>query len=162
MIRIGYSKVLEYSINFVYPEKIKDLITDKDETTMGSTVCVRCGATLIPHSDCDVCHDVLRFICSSCSMYTDERIHAYCRRNPRIQGNDSIRKLVQIPNSSQIVLNDFPDNDFPDANIQNQLTEEIKYNSINLFTSYWDSMFDSIKLVNTCWKRIFNISNSWK
>ena len=70
-------------------------------------------------------------------MYTDERIHAYCRRNPSIQSNDSIRKLVQIPNSSQIVLNDHPD-----ANMQNQLNEEIKYNSINLFTLYWDSMFD--------------------
>ena len=148
---------MQWSINFVYPENIKDLITDKDEATLGSTVCVRCGATLIPHSYCDVCEDVLCFVCSSCSMYTDERIHAYCRRNPSIQSNDSIRKLVQIPNSSQIVLNYHPD-----ANMQNRLNEEIKYNSINLFTSYWDSMFDSIKLVNTYWKRIFNISNSWK
>jgi hypothetical protein len=90
-------------------------------------------------------------------MYTDERIHAYCRHNPRIQSNNSIQKLVQISNSSQIVLNDHPD-----ANMQNQLNEEIKYNLITLFTSYWDSMFDSIKLVNTYWKRIFNISNSWK
>jgi hypothetical protein len=84
-------------------------------------------------------------------MYTDERIHVYCR-------NNRIPRLVQIPNSSQIVLNDHYDDDF----MQNQLSEEIKYNSINLITPYWDSMFDFIKLVNTYWKRIFNIgSNSW-
>jgi predicted amidophosphoribosyltransferase len=120
---------------------------------MGSTVCVRCGATLIPHSYCDVCQDVLRFVCSSCSMYTDERIHTYCR-STRIQNNYDIRKLVQIPNSSQIVLNDRY------SYIQNQLSDEIKYNSLNLLTSYWDSIFESIKLVNRYWGRIFNIGNS--
>lgn len=120
---------------------------------MGSTVCVRCGATLIPHSYCDVCQDVLRFVCSSCSMYTDERIHTYCR-STSIQNNYDIRKLVQIPNSSQIVLNDRY------SYIQNQLSDEIKYNSLNLLTSYWDSIFESIKLVNRYWRRIFNIGNS--
>jgi hypothetical protein len=120
---------------------------------MGSTVCVRCGATLIPHSYCDVCQDVLRFVCSSCLMYTDERIHTYCR-STRIQNNYDIRKLVQIPNSSQIVLNDRY------SYIQNQLSDEIKYNSLNLLTSYWDSIFESIKLVNRYWGRIFNIGNS--
>ena len=120
---------------------------------MGSTVCVRCGATLIPHSYCDVCQDVIRFVCSSCSMYTDERIHTYCR-STRIQNNYDIRKLVQIPNSSQIVLNDRY------SYIQNQLSDEIKYNSLNLLTSYWDSIFESIKLVNRYWRRIFNIGNS--
>ena len=94
---------------------------------MGSTVCVRCGATLIPHSYCDVCQDVLRFVCSSCSMYTDERIHTYCR-STRIQNNYDIRKLVQIPNTSQIVLNDSY------SYIQNQLSDEIKYNSLNLLS----------------------------
>lgn len=120
---------------------------------MGSTVCVRCGATLIPHSYCDVCLDVLRFVCSSCSMYTDERIHTYCR-STRIQNNYDIRKLVQIPNSSQIILNDRY------SYIQNQLSDEIKYNSLNLLTSYWDSIFESIKLVNGYWRRIFNIGIS--
>ena len=43
---------------------------------------------------------------------------------------------------------------------QNQFNDEIKYNSIKLSTSYWDSFFESIKLVNRCWRRIFNIGNS--
>ena len=120
---------------------------------MGSTVCVRCGATLIPNSYCDVCQDVLRFVCSSCSMYTDERIHTYCR-STRIQNNYDIRKLVQIPNTSQIVLNDRY------SYIHNQLSDEIKYNSLDLLTSYWDSIFESIKLVNRYWRRIFNIGIS--
>jgi predicted amidophosphoribosyltransferase len=120
---------------------------------MGSTVCVRCGATLIPHSYCEFCHDVLRFICSSCSMYTDERTHAYCN-NCMIQLDNDIRKLVQIPNLSQIVLDDRYNY------VQNHLNEEIKYNSINLFTTYWNSIFDSFKLVNRYWRRIIDIGNS--
>jgi hypothetical protein len=119
---------------------------------MGSTVCVRCGATLVPHSYCDVCQDVLRFVCSSCSMYTDERIHVHCH-HAGIQNNSDIRNLVQIPNTSQIVLDDLH------GHIQNHLHEEIKYNSINLLTTYWDSIFESIKLVNRYWRRIFTISN---
>jgi hypothetical protein len=119
---------------------------------MGSTICVRCGATLIPCSYCDVCQDVLRFICSSCSMYTDERIHAECL-NVDIQNNDNIRKSVRIPDSSQIVLNDRY------SYIQNQLNEEIKYNSINLSASYIDNLFESVKLVNRYWRRLFTIGN---
>ena len=123
---------------------------------MGSTACVRCGTTLMPHSYCDVCQEVLRFVCSSCPMFTDERIHVYCR-NFEIQNRNDIRKLIQVPNSSQIVLND------QDNYVQNQLNEAI----FNISASYWDSIFESIKLVNRYWRRIFNIANyrqsiSWK
>ena len=86
-------------------------------------------------------------------MNTDERIHAYCR-NASIQNNNDIRKLMQIQNSSQIVLNDRY------SYIQNHLRDEIKYNSINISISYWDSIFESIKLVNRYWRKIFNIGNS--
>ena len=41
--------------------------------------------------------------------------------------------------------------------IHNQLNDEIKYNSINLSTSYWNNMFESIKLLNRYWAKIFNI-----
>ena len=125
---------------------------------MGSTVCVRCGATLIPHSYCDVCQDVLRFVCASCSTFTDERIHAYCRNAGIQNNNNDIRKLVQIPNSSQIVLNDQHVNTH--YYIQNQLNDELKYNSISLLTSYWNIIFESIRLVNRYWRRIFNIGYS--
>ena len=86
-------------------------------------------------------------------MNTDERIHIYCR-NAGIQNNNDIRKLMPIPNSSQIVLNDRYDY------IQNQLNDEIKYNSINLSTSFLDIIFESIRLVNRYWSRIFNIDSS--
>jgi hypothetical protein len=86
-------------------------------------------------------------------MNTDERIHAYCR-NASIQNNNDMRKLMQIQNSSQIVLNDRY------SYIQNHLRDEIKYNSINISISYWDSIFESIKLVNRYWRKIFNIGNS--
>lgn len=110
---------------------------------MGSTVCVRCGATLIPDSYCDVCQDVLRFICSSCSMYTDERIHAYCRNASIRNINNGIylkdtQKSMEEPKSYPLLI------DNTQYYIQNQLNDEIKYNSISLSISYWDSIFESI------------------
>jgi hypothetical protein len=73
---------------------------------MGSTICVRCGATLVPYWYCEICHDVLCFICSLCAKFTDERIHTHCHNTEIQNDNSSIRKLVQTLNSSQIVLND--------------------------------------------------------
>jgi hypothetical protein len=60
---------------------------------MGSTVCVRCGATLIPHSYCDVCQDVLCFVGSSCLMFTDDRIHAYCHDASNIHNRNNMEKI---------------------------------------------------------------------
>ncbi|HZA70233.1 MAG TPA: hypothetical protein VE548_11090 [Nitrososphaeraceae archaeon] len=155
---------MKCSLKFVHSEGINEL--EADSAVMGSTICVRCGETLIPHSYCDTCQDVLRFRCSSCLMYTDERIHVYCRNGSTLNNNnhtclEDTRKLVQIPNSSQIILND--DHNYIDY----YFNDEIKYNSINLFTSYWEGIFYSIKLANRYWRKIFNIGNhnqyiSWK
>jgi hypothetical protein len=130
---------------------------------MGSTVCVRCGATLIPYSYCGVCQDVLRFVCSSCLMYTDERIHAYCR-NARVNNNNSgiylkdTLKLMEEQKSYQLLIDDNPVNTH--YYIQKQFNDKIKDSSIKLLTSYWFNIFESIKLINRYWSRIFNISNS--
>jgi hypothetical protein len=125
---------------------------------MGSTICVRCGASLIPHSYCNVCHDILCFACSSCSIITDERIHAYCQSTDAII-NDFNSNSVSIenkPKSSQLILDDHSAN--TDYYTQNQFHDEIKNNSIVLSTSYWESIFESIKLVNRYWAKILNIS----
>ena len=61
------------------------------------------------------------------------------------------QKLIQRPQSSQSIMDD------DHYHIQNQLNDEIKYNSINLSTSYWNNMFESIKLLNRYWSKIFNI-----
>jgi hypothetical protein len=45
---------------------------------MSSTLCVRCGSDLTPFSYCKVCNQVIRFVCSSCNMISDERYHLYC------------------------------------------------------------------------------------
>ena len=132
---------------------------------MGSTLCVRCGASLIPHSYCNVCHDVLYFTCSSCSMNTDERIHVYCCNASTHNNNNNsnyledMQKLMQNSNSAQII---FGDDEYATTHyfIQNQLNDELKYNSINLLSSFWNNIFESMKLVNRYWSRIFNIGNS--
>jgi hypothetical protein len=83
-------------------------------------------------------------------MTTDERIHGYCRNIDT--ANDDLllehkQKLMQRP----IIDDDYY------VNTQNKLNDEIKYNSINLSTSYWNNIFESIKLVNRYWSKIFNI-----
>jgi hypothetical protein len=88
-------------------------------------------------------------------MNTDERIHAYCR-NPDTVNDINIDiyledKQMQRPESSQLIM------DEDHYYIQNQLNDEIKYNSINISTSYWNNMFESIKLINRYWSKIFNI-----
>ena len=114
---------------------------------MGSTACVRCGANLMPHSYCNVCHEVLYFTCSSCSMNTDERIHTNCR------DLDTVNNIVISDNK----WTQRPTVDVYYINTQDQLNEEIKYNSINISTSYWNNIFESIKLINRYWSKIFDI-----
>jgi hypothetical protein len=115
---------------------------------MGSTSCVRCGETLIPHSFCDVCNDVVCFTCSSCSMNTVERIHAYCRNFGGIYVEDKQRLTV---NSSQLIMDD------SNYYKQNQLNDELKYSLIKLSTSYWFNLFECIKVVNRYCRKIFNL-----
>ena len=114
---------------------------------MGSTACVRCGANLMPHSYCNVCHEVLYFTCSSCSMNTDERIHTNCR------DLDTVNNIVISDNK----WTQRPTVDVYYINTQDQLNEEIKYNSINISTSYWNNIFESIKLINRYWSKMFSI-----
>jgi hypothetical protein len=77
-------------------------------------------------------------------MNTDERIHAYCR-NLNATNNDLPVEHKPIMDDDHYV------------NSQNHLNDEIKYNSINLSTSYWNNIFESIKLVNRFWTAILNI-----
>jgi hypothetical protein len=81
-------------------------------------------------------------------MNTDERFHPYCQNLDTVKDK---QKLIQRPQSSQLIMDD------DHYHIQNQLNDEIKYNSINLSTSYWNNIFESIKLLNRYWSKIFNI-----
>ena len=61
-------------------------------------------------------------------------------------------------NYHQITIN----NNYVDThyNLQNQLNDELKQNSIKLSTSYWSNIFECIKLINRYWTRVFNIGNT--
>lgn len=70
---------------------------------MSSTLCVRCGSDLVPFSYCKVCNQVIRFVCSSCNMISDERFHLYCKE---VSKNDV--KLLQSKKErgrGQILIN---------------------------------------------------------
>ncbi len=129
---------------------------------MGSTLCVRCGAILIPCSYCDVCDNVLCFKCSSCSMITDERIHAFCQKANIVNGHtnrhEDLQELIIEPNSLQIIMNNGYLNKY--YNLQNQLNDELKHNSIKLSSSFWFNTFESIKLINRYWIKVFNFDNT--
>jgi hypothetical protein len=95
-------------------------------------------------------------------MYTDERIHAYCR-NARVNNNNSGIYLKDTLTSieeqkSHQLLDDNPVNTH--YYIQKQFNDKIKDSSIKLLTSFWFNTFESIKLINRYWSRIFNIGNS--
>ncbi len=89
-------------------------------------------------------------------MNTDERIHVLCRGidNANNNNNNGIRedtqKLMQMP-----IIDDSYSNTH--YYIQNQLNEELKYNSINFSTSYWNNVFESMKMINRYWAKILNI-----
>jgi hypothetical protein len=96
-------------------------------------------------------------------MNTVERIHAYCHNASTLRYDEDIylqdtQKLIEEPISSQLVIN----NNYINTHyyMQNQLNEKIKDSSINISTSYWNSIFESMKLINRYWSKIFDISNS--
>ena len=87
-------------------------------------------------------------------MDTIERIHINCynTRTPSVKDQNSQEKMEE-----PIVMN----NNYINTrfHIQNQFNDKIKDNSIELSTSYWNNMFEAIKLVNIYWNRIFSIGN---
>jgi hypothetical protein len=83
-------------------------------------------------------------------MNTDERIHEYCR-NLNTAKND-----LPLEHKQKIIQKPITDDDYY-VNSQNHLNDEIKYRSINLSTSYWNNVFESIRLVSRYWTAIFNI-----
>ena len=85
-------------------------------------------------------------------MNTDERVHAYCRNHDIVNNDLLLEKQKLMP---RLIMKD--DYYVNIHYIQNQLNDEIKSSSINLSTSYWNNIFESIKLINRFWNKIFNI-----
>jgi hypothetical protein len=71
-------------------------------------------------------------------MNTIERIHVDCHSR-----NKNMYSLnAQAPPSYQLLVD------------SNEFNDEIKVSSIKLLTSYWESIFESIRLTNGYWRRI--------
>jgi hypothetical protein len=45
---------------------------------LGSTICIKCGSSLVPFSYCELCNEPLNFKCSSCEFITEEKVHVDC------------------------------------------------------------------------------------
>lgn len=151
---------------------------------MSSTLCVRCGSDLVPFSYCKVCSQVVRFVCSSCNMITDERFHLYCKRVSKKDDNlmqqEQEQILINTVESRSELKNKFSheklENDtvnlshnrwddhlissFPSFirsiyNNQDQLNEQLRHSSINLSSSYLSSLFEYLKLINNYWMKAY-------
>ena len=70
---------------------------------MSSTSCVKCGSDLVPFSYCKVCNQVVRFVCSSCNMISDERYHLYCKEVSKNPVNQLQSKKERV--RGQILIN---------------------------------------------------------
>lgn len=45
---------------------------------MGSTICIKCGSSLAPFSNCELCNEPLNFKCASCGFVTEVKVHVDC------------------------------------------------------------------------------------
>ena len=66
-------------------------------------MCKMSNIISLPFSYCKVCNQVIRFVCSSCNMISDERFHLYCKE---VSKNDV--KLLQSKKErgrGQILIN---------------------------------------------------------
>lgn len=107
---------------------------------MSSTLCVRCGSDIVPFSYCKVCNQVVRFVCSSCNMISDERYHIYCQE---VSKNDV--KLIQSKNGQgrgQILIDTVESNVIQKNKVGH---EKHKNDANNLSPSKWnDYLISSI------------------
>jgi hypothetical protein len=146
---------------------------------MSSTLCVRCGSDIVPFSYCKVCNQVVRFVCSSCNMISDERYHIYCQEvSKNGQGRGQI--LIDTVGSNVIQKNKVGHekhkndanslspsrwNDYLISSIssfikslhdnQDQLNEQLRYSSVNLSSSYLSTFFEYLKLINNYWTKVY-------
>ena len=70
---------------------------------MSSTLCVKCGSDLVPFSYCKVCNQVVKFVCSSCNMISDERYHLYCKEVSKNTVNQLQPKKERV--RGQVLIN---------------------------------------------------------
>jgi outer membrane phospholipase A len=125
---------------------------------MSSTLCVRCGSDLIPFSYCKVCSQVVRFVCSSCNMITDERFHVYCKRissedNNSIQrGQEQILiKMAESRSRSRSALNN--KSSYEKHQKHESYSDYLSYNRwndhlISSFSSFIRSIYDNQDQLN--------------
>jgi hypothetical protein len=125
---------------------------------MGSTLCVRCGENLKAHSYCGICHEIISYACSACSLTTDERIHSDCQYIDNVNNINSLRSQVKQKYLDSLPIRSAHTNTETYYASQNQLNEEMKYNSIKLLESCWNNLFESIRLANMFWSQVSNTS----
>jgi hypothetical protein len=153
---------------------------------MSSTLCVRCGSDLVPFSYCNVCSQVVRFVCSSCNLITDERFHLYCKKVSKKDDNlmQQEQILINTVESRSALKNKFSheklENDtvnlsynrrndhfissFPSFirsiyDNQDRLNEQLKHSSVSLLSSYLSTFFEYLKLINNYWMKAYTNSS---
>jgi hypothetical protein len=110
---------------------------------MSSTLCVRCGSDLVPFSYCKVCNQVVKFVCSSCNMISDERYHLYCKEVSKNTVNQLQPKKERV--RGQVLFNTVESSMFQRNKVGLEKHENDDNESISLSSNRWnDYLISSI------------------
>jgi hypothetical protein len=72
---------------------------------MGSTICIKCGSSLVPFSYCELCKEPLNFKCSSCGFVTEEKVHVDCVNANSLVKEDKVIDKEEDSSSKTAVEN---------------------------------------------------------
>jgi len=103
---------------------------------MSSTLCVRCGSDLVPFSYCKVCNQIVRFVCSSCNMISDERYHLYCKEVSKNIVNQLQPKKERV--RGQVLINTVESNMFQRNKVGLEKHENGDNDAISLSSNRWN------------------------
>ena len=103
---------------------------------MSSTLCVRCGSDLVPFSYCKVCNQVVKFVCSSCNMISDERYHLYCKEVSKNTVNQLQPKKERV--RGQVLFNTVESSMFQRNKVGLEKHENDDNESISLSSNRWN------------------------
>ncbi len=103
---------------------------------MSSTSCVRCGSDLVPFSYCKVCNQVVRFVCSSCNMISDERYHLYCKEVSKNIVNQLQPKKERV--RGQVLINTVESSMIQRNKVGLEKHENSDDNAISLSSNRWN------------------------
>lgn len=101
---------------------------------MGSTVCIKCGSSLAPFSNCELCNEPLNFKCASCGFVTEVKVHVDCANANSLTKEDrSTTEKGPVSNTTEKAEMISTEN--PDAVVSNKAAQTDNVNTVGKVTN---------------------------